>query len=1036
IREANGALRRIPGALEGEIPLEWMPDGKHLLVNRAADDPFGGRELAVLATDSAEPQAAKRLFKASARTAAVSPDGKRVLFIRKGRPSSRRGYVGAAAGQLWLATLGDDGSAPKFERLSPDAADANNEEYASPTWLSNDEILFLHQQNGVRDLVRRDLRGSDRHLTTHVTTFYGSDDRSDAGVEAPSLARGPRRVVYRKGFDLWFQDLDVEAEPRKIEIRALDGIKHLATERRSEKAASEVAWTKDGKQVAFVAGGDLWVMDRILKDPVRVTTSAEEEREPLFDDAGDRLYFCSDREGHEPDIWYATRKDADKPWFLQTGFELTRVTNDTDEERGLAWSPDGKRLTFVRRGDLIHTDLDGKGAVVVDRGWDDPSYDWSPDGKYVVFARNDSDFNSDIWIANADGSGRVVNLSRHPDNDYEPTWSPDGGRIAWVGRREDGERDLFYVHLDPKLEEQTERERTIEKALEALKKGKKPAGKGPSKKDGKEAGDADKNAAKEPKKDDGTADDQDEKGEKKNDDEKNTKKPEVNLVVDEIHDRIHRIRVSGSERGLLWSHDGKELWFQASIDGKSGAYAITFPDKLKPAFKVATVPSSPRVLADKSVVGHVRGVPAALEKDKVTTFAFDVHNVWDWQARRVAVLRQVWRAMRERFYDPAMNGLDWDAVGKRFESLASECIWPDQFELVANAMLGELNASHMGYRGAPRPGMANEAAKPAWRPQVWHLGLVFDPAAGGPGLLVERSLRKGPARRFRSRIKDGERVVKIDGHDVDASTDVAALLYRDTLHMVDVVVRDEKGEERTVTIEPVTAARARGLIYDDWVQRTRETVDRLSGGKLGWLHIRGMNMFSFSQLEEDIYAAGAGKEGLLIDVRWNGGGSTADHVLTVLCQPEHAMTIPRGGSESGYPQDRKVYATWNKPIVLLCNERSFSNAEILSHAIKTLGRGRVVGERTAGGVISTGGARLMDGSFVRMPFRAWFLSRDGSDMELNGAMPDLRVQIQPADEEAGRDPQLETAVQTLLEDVKRAKMEPRPSPRYRSGRNG
>lgn len=184
-----------------------------------------------------------------------------------------------------------------------------------------------------------------------------------------------------------------------------------------------------------------------------------------------------------------------------------------------------------------------------------------------------------------------------------------------------------------------------------------------------------------------------------------------------------------------------------------------------------------------------------------------------------------------------------------------------------------------------------------------------------------------------------------------------------------------------------------------------------------------MNMSSLRDMEEDLFDAGHGKDGLVIDVRFNGGGSTTDHVLTVLTQPEHAITVSPGSGE-GYPQDRKIYASWKKPIVLMCNEHSFSNAEILAHAIKHLKRGRVVGMRTAGGVISTGSARLIDGSSVRMPTRGWFLKGDGADMELNGCEPDICLWNKPG----GRDDQLREAVRALAEDVKTAAETPRVKP--------
>src|SRR5204863_7640878 len=173
--------------------------------------------------------------------------------------------------------------------------------------------------------------------------------------------------------------------------------------------------------------------------------------------------------------------------------------------------------------------------------------------------------------------------------------------------------------------------------------------------------------------------------------------------------------------------------------------------------------------------------------------------------------------------------------------------------------------------------------------------------------------------------------------------------------------------------------------YRKWLADNRAAVEKLSGGKLGYIHIDAMLMPSFYKFEKELYNAGAGKDGLVIDVRENGGGSTADHLLTALTQPVHAITVPRGGGP-GYPGDRKVYTTWNKPIVVLCNQNSFSNAEIFSHAIKTLKRGQLVGVPTAGGVISTGGTPIMDAGFLRLPFRGWYTVGHGPDMELHGAV--------------------------------------------------
>src|SRR5947209_6620620 len=238
-------------------------------------------------------------------------------------------------------------------------------------------------------------------------------------------------------------------------------------------------------------------------------------------------------------------------------------------------------------------------------------------------------------------------------------------------------------------------------------------------------------------------------------------------------------------------------------------------------------------------------------------------------------------------------------------------------------------------------------------------------------------------------------------------------------------VKDAAGKERDVTGRPISFVLARSLLYEKWLKDNRKRVEEASKGKLGYLHISAMDMRSFNRFEEELYNAGAGKDGLVIDVRENGGGSTTDHLLTALTQPVHALTIPRGGAP-GYPQDRKVYATWTKPIVVLCNQNSFSNAEIFSHAIKTLKRGQLVGVPTAGGVISTGGTAIMDVGFLRMPFRGWFLVNDGADMELNGAVPHHVVWPQPGQLPRGQDAQMEKAVAVLLQDVKAWKDRPQP----------
>jgi tricorn protease len=399
--------------------------------------------------------------------------------------------------------------------------------------------------------------------------------------------------------------------------------------------------------------------------------------------------------------------------------------------------------------------------------------------------------------------------------------------------------------------------------------------------------------------------------------------------------------------------------------------------------------------------------------------------------------------MRDNWYDERMNNRDWNAVRQKYRAVA-ETADVDALGTVVQLMLGELNGSHLGFipgsltlpgRRQGQPVAEEPPSDRNWRPVTPHLGVRFEPGFQGPGLKVKDVLPDGPADQKRSKLNAGDVVVSINGTAVNPDTDLTTVLNGPPGREFHLKVKDPPGKEREVTIRPITYTDARKLLYKKWLADNRAAVDKLSGEKLGYLHISAMDMPSFRKFEEELYDAGAGKEGLVIDVRENGGGSTADHLLTALTQPRHAVAVPRGGGP-GYPQDRTVYATWDKPIVVLCNQNSFSNAEIFSHAIKTLKRGKLVGVPTAGGVISTGGTAIMDVGFLRMPFRGWFVIDSGEDMERRGAVPDVVVWPAPGDAARGKDAQIEKAIEVLADEVKAWKERPQPKLKKASERGG
>ena len=267
----------------------------------------------------------------------------------------------------------------------------------------------------------------------------------------------------------------------------------------------------------------------------------------------------------------------------------------------------------------------------------------------------------------------------------------------------------------------------------------------------------------------------------------------------------------------------------------------------------------------------------------------------------------------------------------------------------------------------------------------------------------------------------------IDGKNISATNNFYSFLNGKTNERILLEVVDAAGVSREVIIRPTGSLRT--ALYNDWVKERKRLTEKYSNGRLGYIHIRGMNWSSFERFERELTASGLGKEGLVIDVRFNCGGWTTDMLMTVLSVRQHSYTVPRGAAKSlekehlnfteKYPfGERLPLSSWTKPSIALCNENSYSNAEIFSHAYKQLGLGTLVGQPTFGAVISTGGAGLLDGSFVRMPFRAWYVKATKKNMEWGPAVPDIEVQNSADGKAKGEDEQLKKAVDVLLGQIK------------------
>jgi tricorn protease len=957
---------------EGSVLEQWHAGTNELLVTGSRDH-FWRRAERFFRISSAERSSAKLVFDAGGRYGKLSPDGSMLAFQREGTSWWRKGYVGAQAGQVWLYDM----QAGTFQ-----LAVTNSHGCRYPLWSSDSKSFFyVGGQGGCFNLYQRRLKtGKDKQLTNFT----------DDSIVSPCISRDGSTIVFRHLFDLYRMDPGKASGPVKVDLVYRGDELSAPVIHRDLKKATDVSFSKDGLEIAFIAGGDVWVMDTVLREPRQLTNTAEEEHDVLFASDGKSIVYVSDA-GGQSDIWSTSRKDEDRYWWQNTEFEINQLTNDPEEEYSLAWSPKGSWISFVRaRGDLWIMKPDGSEPRELRASWNSPQYDWSPDEKWIVFAGSDEDFNRDVFIMSVEKPEEITNISLHPDNEYAPRWSPDGKRIAFTGRRIGDETDIFYVNLQALDDERTARDKKIQTAIDQLNKARS-----------KTVSSAFSAAIKAMEEKTGTID------------------------FEGIHDRLHRISIpDATESHLFWSADSKRLAFRATIGGKEGTYVV-LPGTPGPPKMLAPVTGSHAkwIATGNRVLWLSKSVPGALAATGTpSSFSFTVRQEVNQEQRYKAAFDQCWRTMRDYFYDETLNHRRWDDIRAKYSDMAGSAAEEDGLARVISLMLGELNGSHLGFsynrRSTNQQGLAASTTA--------HLGLRFDRRHGGPGLKVADVLEDGPTSRTISQVKPGDILLSVDGTPVDTTTDLTTVLNGRLDRDMKLKIRDDEDKDREIVVRPISFSNARSMLYEKWVEDNRRRIEELSEGKLAYLHIRAMNMTSLYRFERELVEIAYGKSGLVIDVRENGGGSTTDHLLTILTQPRHAITVPRGGIE-GYPQDRMIYARWDKPIVVLCNQNSFSNAEIFSHAVKTLHRGQLVGVRTSGSVISTGSATIMDVGRLRVPFRGWYLLNDGEDMELNGAVPDHEIWPHPGEWPAGIDKQLDRAVEVVSAEVETWETRQRPA---------
>lgn len=999
---ATGEVTRLTFADATEQLDGWSRDGKWIYFSSPAADVGRQNDIFRVAATGGTPQTVSAEAFLNEFNAAPSPDGQSIAFAAKSGMAStqwwRNGHSHIDESELWLKPVA--AKAP-FQRLL-----AGGAKHLWPMWTPDGGALyFMSDESGAENIWRLPLKANAR--PEQVTHF------KSGRVLFPKIGDDGRAIVFERDFAIWKLDTATgAAAPVAIALRgspAGAGVRHL-----NDTSFQELALSPDGKKLAVVAHGQLFAAPSKDGGPgQRISQGAGEASDLVWSPDSRRIVYVADNgiDAHLVEYDFASGKAR----FLTKGAGRSATP---------AWSPDGKLLAYRQgKSELRVIAFGADGGVTGDSvvsarmrdigGPDRPT--WSPDSKWLAFAVTDAKSFRNVWVAPAaGGEARPISFLANGETASQIAWSSDGKYIVFDTAQRSEDTHLVRIDLLPHVPKYREDE-----FRDLFKPGEGPDKKVPAKTPARPS-----DAKPEPRAE--TPADNQEKAAAANAAVDKPAKPKVEpvrIVFDGIRERATFIPIGLSAEAPVISPDGKTLVFRAALSGQENLYSYDLDELRREPATPQQITSTRRgkqfyaFTPDSKSIYFLDGgtiVTTAIEQPKPRPIMVNAEMNVDFALEKTVVFDEAWETLDQLFFDPKFNGQDWPALRAKWAPYIEGARTPDELRRDINLMIGELNASHSGINPPPEGFGATPSAR------VADLGLKFDREAyeAGRGLVVTQVVDLGPA--FLSGgVRPGDGLVAVNGTKVGPATALGALLLDQAGKRTVLTVASPGGPEREVTVRPVSAGVAAGLRYRDWVQGRRAYVEKISGGRLGYVHLADMSSDALNQLYLDLDAQNQGRQGVVIDVRNNNGGFVNGYVLDVFTRKNFLQMTPR--DLTALPSRQALgQRALGLPTVLVTNESSLSDAEDFTEGYRALGLGKVVGVPTAGWIIYTGGRRLVDGSTVRTPFIR-IQDAKGGDLEMHPRPVDVLVERPLGESQTGRDAQLDAAVAELLKTVGPAK---------------
>ncbi len=954
----GGTSKRLTYHSGSDIPSDWSPDGKYIIERASRDAAENGIYAIDVKTGATKQILLDMMSVSNPRFAA---DGK-ILYNRFGFPTVRARYQGSAAAQLWYfdpvtgkrSNVRDNGFQHLWPAILGKDVLAVTVSEKTPSTTKAGEVLPKNVDN-----VKRTPN------VYNITTGKRLTDFVETGARYLTTARSGSLLAFEDDGTVYTMTSSGKPTPIKI-TASLDDKTNQEERLVLTSGAEDATLSPKGDKVAFVIRGEIWMVPVKKEkgpnkdDAIQLTDWAGTDGQPLWSPDNKNLFYVSDRDGSLRLFMINTETKEIKP-----------VTTDDENVNGLQLTPDKKFVSFWKsgkEGGLFKVPVEGgKVEMVLPRQGNFSAsigvpYNWSPDGRFIAYsdtlARSGYyywDSTTDVFVFDTT-TGKSTNVTQLSAQHGLPTFTPDGKYLLIESNREG--MGIYAIPLHQEDARPTELEMKYEKSKDPVKV------------------------------------DIDFVGIETRARKIVNQNPQSKIEVDATNGELYYIADGDIWRTSYSGEDAKKVTEGGNVRGFEFS-----SDGNQIMFLRGGVPS---------ILDIRRSNPADAQKRLFvpTEVTFRVDWLHDLAKERLAAYNQFWRTYNQGFYDPNFHGRDWRKLGDRYRKFLPSVGHRNEMATVLNMLVGELESSHSEVSAAP-------PSQPLPSVTSAHPGFLIDYTYTGEGIKIKDVPPYTPGYFTKTKLVAGEIVKKINGKSVKADE----ALYKDVLNDqlgrdIVLTVEDKDGKSRDVKYRAMSGGEFNSILFRNRLEARRKFVETKSGGKLTYVHIAGMGQGELDRFNQQVWEYTKDKKGLIIDVRNNGGGNTADRIIDVLERAPNAYYQPRDQGLILGPGQALAF-----PMVVMAAETSYSNAEMFPAAMKARKLATLVGMQTPGYVIYTGGFRLIDGTNCRMPGTGtWRL--DGSPLENLGQVPDYAVNITPEQYFAGEDPQLEKAVEVLLKQIK------------------